>query len=46
MSDAEPSALRGRDLDLAYHGDVVVHGASVEVQQGRVTALVGPYGSG
>jgi ferric hydroxamate transport system ATP-binding protein len=46
VSDAEPSALRGRDLDLAYHGDVVVHEASVEVHQGRVTALVGPNGSG
>ncbi len=46
MSDAEPSALRGRDLDLAYHGDAVVHQASVEVHQGRVTALVGPNGSG
>jgi ferric hydroxamate transport system ATP-binding protein len=46
VSDVEPSALRGRDLDLAYHGDVVVHGASVEVHQGRVTALVGPNGSG
>ncbi len=46
MSDAEPSALRGRDLDLAYHGDAVVHEASVEVHQGRVTALVGPNGSG
>lgn len=46
VSDAEPSALRGEDLDLAYHGDVVVHGASVEVCRGRVTALVGPNGSG
>jgi ferric hydroxamate transport system ATP-binding protein len=46
VSDAEPSALRGRKLDLAYHGDVVVHGASVEVHRGRVTALVGPNGSG
>jgi ferric hydroxamate transport system ATP-binding protein len=46
VSDAEPSALRGRDLDLAYHGDAVVHEASVEVHQGRVTALVGPNGSG
>jgi ferric hydroxamate transport system ATP-binding protein len=46
VPDAELSALRGQDLHLAYHGDVVVHGASVEVHPGRVTALVGPNGSG
>ena len=46
MSDTESAALRGQGLDLAYHGDVVVHGASVEIHQGRVTALVGPNGSG
>jgi ferric hydroxamate transport system ATP-binding protein len=33
-------------LDLAYHGDVVVHGADVELCPGVVTALVGPNGSG
>jgi len=46
VSDTESAALRGQGLDLAYHGDVVVHGASVEIHQGRVTALVGPNGSG
>jgi len=46
VSDAEAAALRGEGLDLAYHGDVVVHGASVELHRGRITALVGPNGSG
>jgi ferric hydroxamate transport system ATP-binding protein len=38
--------LRGRDLDLAYHGVDVVHAAGVRLRSGRVTALVGPNGSG
>jgi ferric hydroxamate transport system ATP-binding protein len=46
MSGDEAAALRGVDLDLAYHGDVVVHGASVGLRPGEVTALVGPNGSG
>lgn len=47
MSDSQANvALRGVGLDLAYHGDVVVHGASVELRPGRVTALIGPNGSG
>ena len=40
------AALGGVDLDLGYHGRVVVHGASVELSPGKVTALVGPNGSG
>jgi ferric hydroxamate transport system ATP-binding protein len=46
MSDWGAAMLRGAGLDLAYHGDVVVHGASVELRPGVVTALVGPNGSG
>lgn len=47
MSYVEPdAALRGTGLHLAYRGDVVVHGASVELSRGEVTALVGPNGSG
>jgi ferric hydroxamate transport system ATP-binding protein len=42
----ERAALRGAGLDLAYHGNVVVHRASVELCPGEVTALVGPNGSG
>ena len=38
--------LRGVDLDLAYHGAAVVHGASITLRPGQVTALVGPNGSG
>ncbi len=46
MPGLEAAALRGVDLDLAYHGDVVVHGANLELRRGEVTALVGPNGSG
>ncbi|SNS66389.1 iron complex transport system ATP-binding protein [Asanoa hainanensis] len=38
--------LRGAGLDLAYHGAPVVHGASITLRPGQVTALVGPNGSG
>jgi iron complex transport system ATP-binding protein len=38
--------LRGVDLDLAYHSAAVVHGASITLRPGQVTALVGPNGSG
>ena len=46
MPDLDPVALSGTDLDLAYHGEVVVHGAAVQLRPGEVTALVGPNGSG
>lgn len=42
----EGAALRGRDLTLAYRDTTVVHGASLELRPGHVTALVGPNGSG
>jgi iron-chelate-transporting ATPase len=38
--------LRARALTVAHQGDPVVHGASLELDAGRVTALVGPNGSG
>jgi iron complex transport system ATP-binding protein len=38
--------LRGAELDLAYHRSPVVHGASITLRPGQVTALVGPNGSG
>lgn len=40
------SKIRGVDLHLGYHGQEVVSGASIELGEGRVTALVGPNGSG
>ncbi|MGV3758652.1 MAG: ABC transporter ATP-binding protein [Actinomycetota bacterium] len=53
MLDAAPAegggpaaALRGRDLVLAYRRSTVVHGVSIELRPGAVTALVGPNGSG
>ncbi|MBP2326828.1 iron complex transport system ATP-binding protein [Kibdelosporangium banguiense] len=39
-------ALAGIDLTLGYGGRTVVHGASVTLRMGAVTALVGPNGSG
>lgn len=41
-----PFALAGFDLTLGYRDATVVHGASVELRAGTVTALVGPNGSG
>ncbi|MCX2951372.1 ABC transporter ATP-binding protein [Lentzea sp. NEAU-D7] len=38
--------LAGQDLVLAHHEHQVVHGVSVELAPGTVTALVGPNGSG
>jgi ferric hydroxamate transport system ATP-binding protein len=38
--------LRAVDLDLGYRGERVVHGATLELTAGEVTALVGPNGSG
>jgi iron-chelate-transporting ATPase len=42
----EQTALRGRDLTLAYRDTTVVHEACIELRPGHVTALVGPNGSG
>lgn len=38
--------LAGRELVLAHHENEVVHGVSLELVPGIVTALVGPNGSG
>ena len=38
--------LRGDDLVLAYGRHEVVHGVSVRIRPGVVTALIGPNGSG
>ncbi|WP_409330210.1 ABC transporter ATP-binding protein [Trujillonella humicola] len=39
-------ALHGDDLVLGYSGTTVVHGVSVRMRPGAVTALLGPNGSG
>lgn len=39
-------ALHGDDLVLGYSGTTVVHGVSVRLRPGAVTALIGPNGSG
>ncbi|WP_022884310.1 ABC transporter ATP-binding protein [Glaciibacter superstes] len=38
--------MLGLDLTLSYNGTPVVHGASIELAPGQITALVGPNGSG
>ncbi|MFY1699777.1 MULTISPECIES: ABC transporter ATP-binding protein [unclassified Solwaraspora] len=40
------TALHGDDLVLGYHRTTVVHGVSVAIRPGTVTALIGPNGSG
>ncbi|TWG91895.1 iron complex transport system ATP-binding protein [Nocardioides sp. J9] len=40
------TALEGRDLVLGYQRTTVVHGVSVRLEPGVVTALIGPNGSG
>jgi iron-chelate-transporting ATPase len=46
MSGTEGALLAGRELVLAHHENEVVHGVSLELVPGIVTALVGPNGSG
>jgi iron-chelate-transporting ATPase len=38
--------LVGEDLVLAYQATTVVHGVSLQLRAGHVTALIGPNGSG
>ncbi|NES16293.1 MULTISPECIES: ABC transporter ATP-binding protein [Micromonospora] len=45
-SASSEQSLRGTDLDLGYHGALVVHGAAIALRAGAVIALVGPNGSG
>lgn len=41
-----PAAVVGHELTVAYGGHTALHGCSIEVPLGAVTALVGPNGSG
>ena len=43
---AGPLDLRVRDLTVDHHGHRVLNGVALDVAAGRVTALVGPTGSG
>ncbi|PWN01386.1 Fe(3+)-dicitrate ABC transporter ATP-binding protein [Nocardioides silvaticus] len=45
-TDVEAGALTGHDLVLGYQRATVVHGVSVRLEAGVVTALIGPNGSG
>jgi iron complex transport system ATP-binding protein len=40
------AALEGHTLVLGYPGSIVVHGVSVSLEAGVVTAVIGPNGSG
>jgi iron complex transport system ATP-binding protein len=40
------TVLRGEGLVLGYHRTTVVHGVSIRLRPGAVTALIGPNGSG
>lgn len=40
------NSLRGEDLIIGYRRERVVHGVSVQLRPGAVTALIGPNGSG
>lgn len=40
------SPLHGEDLVLGYRRATVVHGVTLELRRGAVTALIGPNGSG
>ena len=42
----DAGALAGHDLVLGYQRTTVVHGVSVRLEAGAVTALIGPNGSG
>ena len=42
----DAGALAGQDLVLGYQRTTVVHGVSVRLEAGGVTALIGPNGSG
>ncbi|WP_222843833.1 ABC transporter ATP-binding protein [Corynebacterium sp. CNJ-954] len=46
MSTASARTLEGEHLTLGYGRSTVVHGVSVTLEPGTVTALVGPNGSG
>ena len=45
-TSSEHPSLAGTDLFLAYDRSTVVHGASLRLVAGQVTALIGPNGSG
>ncbi|MGW5366138.1 ABC transporter ATP-binding protein [Actinopolymorpha pittospori] len=40
------SLISGAQLEIGYHGVQVVHRASIDLEAGRITALLGPNGSG
>ena len=41
-----PIALQTRDLSFSYHGTPVLHDLNLTFEKGRLTAVLGPNGSG
>ena len=40
------SAIEVKDLVKKFHGQTVLHGINLEVEEGEVVAIIGPSGSG
>ena len=46
MSNSSSTLLEFRNLGFAYQDNTVLHGVSLRIPRGKVTALIGPAGAG